>query len=53
MDTVLLAAIATMQVVILGCLWVGTNLAIRLWQIPLIGKFLDRRPGRNAWKEDY
>ena len=42
---VLLVLVLVAQVILIGMVWLGTNVQDRLWQIPVVGHLLDRRAG--------
>lgn len=39
----LLVLVFVAQLVLIGMVWLGTNIQDRLWQIPMVGALLDRR----------
>ena len=41
----LLVLVFVTQLVLIGMVWIGTNIQDRLWQMPVVGSLLDRRPG--------
>ncbi len=43
MVELLLALIFLTQIVLIGMVWVGTNIQDRLWQLPVVGSLLYRR----------
>ncbi len=52
MTEVLLALVLVSQLVLIGMVWIGTNIQDRLWQIPVVGRLLDRREGLRAmWEQ--